>query len=59
LIEEPLVALADPWLLGQVLLNLVANAAHAARQLPSPRVRLHVYGSRETAIVSVRDNGPG
>jgi signal transduction histidine kinase len=59
LIEEPLVALADPWLLGQVLLNLVANAAHAARQLPSPRVRLHVYGSKETAIVSVRDNGPG
>jgi two-component system sensor histidine kinase HupT/HoxJ len=59
LIDEPIVARADPRLLSQIVLNLVTNAAHAARQLPSPRVRLHVYGSNETAIVSVRDNGPG
>jgi signal transduction histidine kinase len=55
----PIVACADPRLLGQIVLNLVANAANAARQLPSPRVRLHVYGSSDTVIVSVRDNGPG
>jgi signal transduction histidine kinase len=59
LIDEPLLARADPRLLGQIVLNLVTNAAHAARQLPSPRVRLHVYGTPDTAIVSVRDNGPG
>jgi signal transduction histidine kinase len=58
-VEEPIVAHADPWLLTQIMLNLLANAAHAARQLPSPRVRLHLYSSNETAIVSVRDNGPG
>jgi signal transduction histidine kinase len=59
LIEEPITARADPRLLGQVVLNLVTNAAHAARQLPSPRIRLHVYGSADTAVLSVRDNGPG
>ena len=59
LIDEPLVARADPRLVGQIVLNLVTNAAHAARQLPSPRVRLHIYGTPDKAIVSVRDNGPG
>jgi len=58
LIDEPVVALADPRLLGQILLNLVTNAAHAARSLSAPRIRLHVYGSKK-AVVSVRDNGPG
>jgi signal transduction histidine kinase len=59
LIDEPIVARADPRLLRQIVLNLVTNAANAVRPLPSPRVRLHVYGSNETAIFSVRDNGPG
>ena len=58
-IDEPIVARADPRLLGQIVLNLVTNAAHAARQLPSPRIRLHVYASAHSAILSVRDNGPG
>jgi len=59
LVDEPIIARGDATLLGQVVLNLVTNAAHAARQLPAPRVRVHVYGSTETAILSVRDNGPG
>jgi signal transduction histidine kinase len=59
LIDEPIAARADLLLLRQIVLNLVTNAAHAVRQLPSPRVRLHVYGSNETAVLSVRDNGPG
>jgi signal transduction histidine kinase len=58
IVDGPVVARADPRLLGQILLNLVTNAAHAARPLPSPRIRLHVYGSKD-AVVSVRDNGPG
>jgi signal transduction histidine kinase len=59
LIDGPFIARADQRLLGQIVLNLVTNAAHAARQLPSPRVRFHVYGSEDIAILSVRDNGPG
>ncbi len=59
LVDERVVARADPRLLQQIVLNLIANAAHAARQLPSPRVRLHVYSAGEAAILSVRDNGPG
>jgi len=59
LIDEPVTARADARLLGQIVLNLVTNAAHAAGQLPSPRIRLHVYRSADTAIISVRDNGPG
>ena len=59
LIDEPVAARADRQLLGQIVLNLVTNAAHAVKQLPSPRLRLHVYRSKETAVVSVRDNGPG
>jgi two-component system, NtrC family, sensor kinase len=59
LVDEPMVARADPQLLRQILLNLVTNAAHAVRQMPSARVRLHVYGSNDGAILSVRDNGPG
>jgi signal transduction histidine kinase len=59
LVDEPVAAMADAHLLGQILLNLVTNAAHAAMQLASPRVRLHVYATPEGAIVSVRDNGPG
>jgi signal transduction histidine kinase len=56
---DPLVARADSTMLGQLLLNLTTNAAQAARTLPSPRVRFHVYRSGSRAIVSVRDNGPG
>jgi two-component system sensor histidine kinase HupT/HoxJ len=56
---EPLKALAEPSALGQLLFNLATNAAHAAKTLSSPRVRIHVYTSGERAIISVRDNGPG
>ena len=59
LIEQPLVARADRQRLGQILVNFVSNAAWAAAQLPSPRVRVHVYRHGDTIIVSVRDNGPG
>jgi signal transduction histidine kinase len=58
-VGEPLTAVADRTLLGQILVNLTTNAALAAKSLSSPRVRFHVYGSGPYAVVSVRDNGPG
>jgi signal transduction histidine kinase len=58
-IGEPVIAIADDTLLSQMLRNLTANAARAAKSLSSPRVRLHAYSSGESAVVSVRDNGPG
>jgi len=58
-IGEPLSAFADRTLLGQLLQNLVSNAAHAAKSLAAPRVRVHVYVRGAHVVVSVRDNGPG
>jgi two-component system NtrC family sensor kinase len=58
-IGDPVAAVADEGLLCQVLRNLTANAARAARSLSSPRVRLHAYTSGDYAVASVRDNGPG
>lgn len=59
LFTEPLTALADTTMLEQILVNLTTNAARAAKSLPSPRVRYHVYASDDSVVVSVRDNGPG
>ena len=59
IVEEAVYALADRTLLGQIVRNLTANAAHAAKSLSSPRVRLHVYYAAGHAVISVRDNGPG
>jgi signal transduction histidine kinase len=50
---------ADPTMLGQIVLNLVSNAAQAAKTLSAPRVRIHVYMSGGQGVISVRDNGPG
>jgi len=53
------VAPAEPKRLAQVVQNLLVNAAQAAKLLPTPRVRVHVYESRGDPTLSVRDNGPG
>jgi C4-dicarboxylate-specific signal transduction histidine kinase len=57
--EGRLHAFGVPSLVREILLNLAANAATAARSLPSPRVRFHVYSSGDRIVVSVRDNGLG
>ncbi len=56
---QPVEAIATAPLVGQIVVNLLSNAAFAAKQLPAPRIRIHVYRSGEDAVVSIRDNGPG
>jgi signal transduction histidine kinase len=57
--ESTAQAYASRSLLEAIVQNVALNAAQAARTLPSPRVRFHVYESGETVVLSVRDNGPG
>lgn len=57
--ETEVVALGDETLIEQILTNLTANAAVAARRLVSPRIRYHLYYTGQLATVSVRDNGIG
>ncbi len=45
--------------LQQMLLNLVKNAARAAKDSPAPRVEVHADVDGKTAVVSVTDNGGG
>ncbi|HTU60676.1 MAG TPA: hybrid sensor histidine kinase/response regulator, partial [Polyangiales bacterium] len=45
--------------LGQVVLNLVLNAADATAQTSSPRIWVRVSGEPGQVVLSVEDNGPG
>ncbi len=59
---EPVVVLGDRYELQQVLLNLVNNAVHAVSQLESGRlrrIRLETALQNGTAVLRVRDSGPG
>jgi len=49
----------QPTLLGQVLVNLLSNAADAVAGRPHPRIALRVRREDEQALVEVEDNGPG
>lgn len=49
----------QPTLLGQVLVNLLSNAADAVSGRPNPRIALRVRREGGLALVEVEDNGPG
>ena len=49
----------QPTLLGQVVVNLLANAADAVAQKPAPRIALRVRREGSVALVEIEDNGPG
>jgi len=59
--EETVQVRGSPKRLGQVVLNLVVNAADAltGQSSPMPRIDVSVSRSEEWAEVLVRDNGPG
>jgi PAS domain S-box-containing protein len=50
---------ADRDKLKQVLINLIANAVDALRDVPDPRIDLHATRTRGGVQVGVTDNGAG
>ncbi len=49
----------QPTLLGQVLVNLLANAADAVANTAAPRLALRLRRESDEALIEVEDNGPG
>ncbi|TMA23458.1 MAG: hypothetical protein E6J88_12725, partial [Deltaproteobacteria bacterium] len=49
----------QPTLLGQVLVNLLSNAADAVAGRSNPRIALRVRREDGLALIEVEDNGPG
>jgi len=49
----------QPTLLGQVLVNLLSNAADAVAGRPQPRIALRVRAEGALALIEVEDNGAG
>jgi signal transduction histidine kinase len=49
----------QPTLIGQVLVNLVANAADAMQGKPGARLALRTLCANGKAVIEVEDNGPG
>jgi signal transduction histidine kinase len=49
----------QPTLIGQVLVNLVANAVDAMDGRPGARIALRTFCANDQAVIEVEDNGPG
>lgn len=57
--ERPIEVLGDDRRLGQILRNLVSNAAKYSPEGTEVQVSLGISADRRSAIVQVRDEGPG
>jgi signal transduction histidine kinase len=60
-LQSPLPVVGHPRLLRQAVLNLALNAVHAVRDLSDrpPRIELSAYADHGSAVIGVRDDGPG
>lgn len=56
--RAPVRVMADRIRLEQVIINLLRNALDATKQVPEPAIDI-LLTAGETAVLSVRDNGPG
>ena len=56
---ELLLAMADEELIGQMVMELVANAAKAVKDKAGGHVRLTLVQQGNRAVFTVEDNGPG
>lgn len=52
--------LAEPTLVGQILVNLLLNAVQALEGRPSPRrITVRLRSDADAAVLEIEDNGPG
>ncbi len=56
--REPVMVMADRIRLEQVIINLLRNALDATKGVADPQIEL-ILAQGETAVLAVRDNGPG
>ncbi len=57
--EDNLVVLGNAGHVQQIVMNLVQNAIDALKEVDEPSLVLRVERERETAVLTVSDNGPG
>ena len=55
---EPVMVMADPLRLDQVLINLLRNALDATKSIEEPALDV-ILSAGQVATITVRDNGPG
>ena len=56
--DDPVLVLGDRVRIEQVIINLLRNALDATKSVQRPEIEI-ILAAGETAILTVRDNGPG
>jgi nitrogen fixation/metabolism regulation signal transduction histidine kinase len=49
----------DPYLIEQVLINLITNSVHALENIATPLIVVKAYAKDRQVVIEVRDNGHG